>query len=143
MTFRLAIFFAALLSAVLFCERLGAAQTINLPTTMTVERVFPGRNYGDNARILSVQVDQRTVYFVLRDIYTADPEEIFMGDDIWRYIKESRPNMIVRSHAGTEIASTKPGEIITVQGFFTFASRDLEVSSVSPGSGISEPIKHY
>jgi len=142
MTFRLAIF-AGVVFAAQFCERAAAAQTINLPTTMTVERVFPGRHYGDNARILSVQVDDGTLYFVLRDIYTFDPEELFMGDDVWRYVKESRPNMIIRSRAGKEIAATKPGEIITVQGFFTFASRDLEVSSVSRGSGISEPIRHY
>jgi hypothetical protein len=143
MSFRPAIFAVAVVFVAPFCERPGLAQTINLPTTMTVERVFPGKHYGDNARILSVQVDKQTVYFVLRDIYTADPEELFMGDDVWRYIKESRPNMIVRSRAGREIAATKPGEIITVQGFFTFASRDLEVSSVSRGSGINEPIKHY
>lgn len=142
MILRLAIFALAVFTAP-FCERPATAQTINLPTTMTVERVFPGRRYGDGVRILSVQIDELTVYFVLRDIYTYDPEELFMGDDIWRYVKESRPNMIVRSRAGKEIAETKPGEIITVQGFFTFASRDLEVSSVSRGSGISEPIRHY
>jgi hypothetical protein len=51
--------------------------------------------------------------------------------------------MIVRSRAGGLIAATKPGEMITVQGLFSFASRTFEVSSVSPGRGIDEPIRHY
>ena len=110
---------------------------------MMLERLVPGRHYGDNQRILSLQIDEQTVYFVLGDIYTADPEDIFMGDDVWRFVKESRPNMIVRSRAGGLIAATKPGEIITVQGLFSFASRTFEVSSVNAGRGIDEPIRHY
>jgi hypothetical protein len=143
MSFRVAIVAAAALFTTLFCGGRSIAGPPRLPTTMMLERVLPGKHYSDNDRILSLQIEQRTVYFVLSDIYTADPEDLFLGDDVWRYVKDSRPNMIVRSRAGGLIAATKPGEMITVQGLFSFASRTFEVSSVSPGRGIDEPIRHY
>jgi hypothetical protein len=133
MSFRVAIVAAAALFTTLFCGGRSIAGPPRLPTTMMLERVLPGKHYSDNDRILSLQIEQRTVYFVLSDIYTADPEDLFLGDDVWRYVKDSRPNMIVRSRAGGLI----------VQGLFSFASRTFEVSSVSPGRGIDEPIRHY
>lgn len=116
---------------------------VRLPTTMALEAPYPGRNYGDNARILTISIDRSNYRFVLRDIYVADPEGTTIGDNVWRAVEQHQPNMTVRGGDGQAVARTRPGEVVSVQGLFSFASRTFEISAVRPGMGPWEPAKHY
>lgn len=121
-------------------QRIGPAR---LPTTMVLEAPYPGKKYGDNARILTISIDRASYRFVLRDIYVADSQGAMIGDDVWRAVQQHRPSMVVRGGDGQAVARTRPGEMVSVQGLFSFASRTFEISSVSPGMWPWAPPRHY
>lgn len=118
------------------------AQPQRLPTTIELLRPLPGGSYADK-REISLYIEGRMYHFLLLDIYTEDPEEIFMGEDVWRYINTSKPNMYIRSGPEDKVKNMEPGETLTVHGLFSFASRTMEISSVEAGSGIWGGPKHY
>jgi hypothetical protein len=121
----------------------GGGIMLPLPTTMSLEKVLAGKPYGDNAKILSIAIDRKTYYYVLRDIYAEDPVGFTMGIDVWRHVQSSRPMMTVRGGDGTAVAELEPGQTVTVQGLFSFGSRSFAISEVVPGLGLSAPPKHY
>jgi hypothetical protein len=121
----------------------GGGTMLPLPTTMSLEKVLAGKRYGDNAKILSIAIDRKTYYYVLRDIYAEDPVGFTMGLDVWRHVQSSRPMMTVRGGDGTAVAELEPGQTVTVQGLFSFGSRSFAISEVVPGLGLSAPPKHY
>lgn len=115
---------------------------LRLPTTIELLRPLPSGSYADK-REISLYIEGRMYHFLLLDIYTDDPAEIFMGEDVWRYINTSKPNMYIRSGPEDKVKNMEPGETLTVHGLFSFASRTMEISSVEAGSGIWVGPKHY
>lgn len=113
-----------------------------LPTTLVLEKPAPEHGFG-NRQVISVGVKDQTYRFVLRDAYVDDPAGKWFWDDVWRSVKEFRPNFQAQGTDSDAFAKIKPGEVVTVTGMYSATTRTFEVTNVSPGEGNFAPKKAY
>lgn len=132
------------LLAALFAVFSGAAMAGNLPpmgipltTTIIVTKPAPGQVYGDKQPI-TFGVGDKQYKFVLNDAYVDSRK--YHWPDIWEYVSQFRPNLVVQGGNGDQIVKIEPGQTVTIKGMFAAMDRTFEVMSVEQGG---EGASHY
>lgn len=114
------------------------AMGIPLSTTIVVSKPAPGQTYGDS-QLITFGVGDKHYKYILKDAYVDSRK--YRWPDIWQYVNQFQPNMVVQGPNADQIATIKPGETATIKGMFAAMDRTFEVMSVQE-SGAEAP-SHY
>lgn len=111
-----------------------------IPTTLVIARLIGAHDPLDR-RIIWLGVSGKSYPFALRDAYTDTPQGDSAWNDIWRWARQFRPNLIVVGRHMNELAALTPGETFTLRGVYARMMRTFEVTEVSPGEPFQPPRK--
>ena|SRR5271157_1600699 len=137
-----AILAASLLAGVVPARAQLGGPILPLPTTLVLEKPAPDQGYGKKQTI-TVGVSGQTYKFILRDAYVDDPSGKFHWDDIWRSVRQFRPNFAAQGTDNDTFEKIKPGNVVTVTGMYLMSTRTFEVTTVTPGAGPFAPKESY